>query len=197
MNKYEILKATHELKNAFYAILYHQFNLIKIDSNHFQDFNFNELKKFLQENEFPIYTGFIVEEETKREILICEEINKEKFCLESLNKINNKMTFSIKSANDFIEMLYFELKQKITPEIKTYTTINNYQDILLTINEDDKIIVIINEKKLESKIFIKNIFNDNYIEIVTINLFKDSQKYFCFMNIEINKLINYLVEKEV
>ena len=120
MNKYESLKAIYELKNAFIAILSHQFNSIKIDSNLLINYNVEALIDLLINNDFPIYSGYMVEQLinfNENKLLLIQEIKEDKLCVNSLNKINDKVFFSIKSAVDFIEMLYLELKPKLAKEL--------------------------------------------------------------------------------
>lgn len=200
MDKHETLKALYELKNAFLAVLSHQFNLIKIEPNYIENINMFDCTKFLHDNNFPIYSGYIIEKlehNKSNELIICEEIKKEKYCLESLNKIIDKMFFSIKSSNDFIEMLYLELKQKLSNSIVHKEFKNDFDASIDSINEKDKIIVIINNEKLHSKIYIYNYITNQYMQIVDIQMFEIANKYYCYMNISFTKLANFLIEKEV
>lgn len=200
MDKYETLKALYELKNAFLAVLAHQFNLIKIEPNFIENINIFDCTKFLHDYNFPIYSGYIIDklENNKcNELIICEEIKEEKYCLNSLNKIIDKMFFSIKSSNDFIEMLYIELKQKLTNMIIHKEFKNNFEYSINSITEKDKIIVIIDSEKLHSKIYIYNFTSNKYFQIVDIQMINIAKKYYCYMNISFTKLANFLIEKEV
>lgn len=199
MDKYESLKATSELKNAFLTILSHQFNLIRIDTNLIPSHNTENFIEILRKYEFPIYSGFIIEElinENNNKIHIFEEINEDKYCYESLTKIIEKILFSIKSANDFIEMLYLDLKTKLDKEVNRYTFEKSYENTLKNSNQNDKMKVITNITSLESKIFIKNIFNNEYFEIITVSLNKIKNNFYCLIDINMSMFVNYLIEKE-
>lgn len=200
MNKYESLKAIYELKNAFIAILSHQFNSIKIDSNLLINYNVESLIDFLINNDFPIYSGYMVEQLinlNENKLLLIQEIKEDKLCVNSLNKINDKVFFSIKSAVDFIEMLYLELKPKLAKEIKRIESTNSISHSLDLVNPDDKNILITDEKKLDSDIYIFNTKHNKFIKYVNVRLINNNNKYFCYIEFDFNNLINFIIEKDV
>ena len=200
MDKYNFLKATYELKNAFIAILSHQFNSIRIDSNIINNYNIENYCEFLANNNFEIYSGLMLEKmntDKNNQLILIQEIKSDKYSIDSLYKIQDKIFFSLKSANNFIEMLYLELEHKISEDITTIPFINNFETSLIKTDKNNPIIQIIDDDNLIANIYIFNKNYNKYINYISTKLLYINNKYYCYIQFEYNKLINFLIENEV